>query len=253
MKKRPISTWPNALAGSPSPARDAHPQHVHRRADVLHREAGPLAQRRVAAVGGDHEVGVDLDLRAVLARAHAGDAVAFVDEVGRLRLHHQMEAAIALAMRGKELEEVPLRHEGDELAVGRQAREIGERDLGVAEQRVEVIDLVVRQLEELVEQAELAHQLQRRGMDGVAAEIAQEVAVLLQHHDVDAAARQQETEHHPGRPAAGDAALRGDRIVSHGDTARFGEFDAASLALCAISPSSLPPPLERGRVGVGVR
>ena len=42
-------------------------------------------------------------------------------------------------------------------------------------------DLVVRQLQELVEQAELVHHFERRGMDGVAAEVAQEVAVLLQH------------------------------------------------------------------------
>src|ERR1700760_3308370 len=75
-------------------------------------------------------------------------------------------------------------------------------------------------------------------MNVVTAEIAQEGAVLLQHDDIDAAARQQKTEHHPGRPAAGNTALRGDRILSHGDTARFGESDAEILALCdSWSPS----------------
>ena len=73
----------------------------------------------------------------------------------------------------------------------------------------------MRQLQELVEQAELVHDLERRGMDGVAAEIAQEVAVLLQHDDVDAGARQQEAQHHARRPAAGDAALRGDGLIGH--------------------------------------
>jgi hypothetical protein len=43
-------------------------------------------------------------------------------------------------------------------------------------------------------------------MDGVAAEIAQEVGVLLQHDDADAGAREEQAEHHPRRPAAGDAA-----------------------------------------------
>ena len=67
--------------------------------------------------------------------------------------------------------------------------------------------LLVRQLEELVQQAELVHHFERRGMDGVAAEVAQEIRVLLQHDHVDAGARQQEAEHHPGRPAAGDGAV----------------------------------------------
>ncbi len=37
------------------PPRQPHPQHVHRRADVLDREAGALAHHRGAAVGPDHE------------------------------------------------------------------------------------------------------------------------------------------------------------------------------------------------------
>ena len=65
--------------------------------------------------------------------------------------------------------------------------------------------LLMRQLEEFVEQAEFVDQLERRGMDGVAAEVAQEVLVLFQHDHVDAGPRQQEAEHHAGRPAAGDA------------------------------------------------
>ena len=43
-------------------------------------------------------------------------------------------------------------------------------------------------------------------MDGVAAEVAQEVAVLLQHHGPHPGARQQEAQHHARRPAAHDAA-----------------------------------------------
>ncbi len=72
--------------------------------------------------------------------------------------------------------------------------------------------LLVRQLEELVEQAELAHHVEGRGMDGVAAEIAQEVGVLLEHDHVDAGARQQEAEHEPARPTADDAATGGDLL-----------------------------------------
>ena len=37
-------------------------------------------------------------------------------------------------------------------------------------------------------------------MDGVAAEVAQEVGVLLQHDHIDAGTGEQEAEHHPGGP-----------------------------------------------------
>ena len=42
----------------------------------------------------------------------------------------------------------------------------------------------------LVEQSELVHYLEGRGMNGIAGKVAQEIAVLFQHQDFDAAARQ---------------------------------------------------------------
>ena len=71
---------------------------------------------------------------------------------------------------------------------------------------VDLAHLLMRPAQELVEQAELVDQLERRGMDGVAAEIAEEVGVLLEHDHVDAGARQQEAQHHAGGSAADDAA-----------------------------------------------
>ena len=46
-------------------------------------------------------------------------------------------------------------------------------------------------------------------MDGVAAEIAEKIGVLLDDDDLDAGACQQKAEHHPGRAAAHDAAVAG--------------------------------------------
>ena len=69
--------------------------------------------------------------------------------------------------------------------------------------------------QEFVEQSQLVHQFQRRGMDGVAAKIAEEIGVLLQHDDVDAGPRQQEAQHHPGRTAADDAATRREGFRRH--------------------------------------
>ena len=52
-------------------------------------------------------------------------------------------------------------------------------------------------------------------MNRVAAEIAEEIGVLFQHHDLDASAREQKSEHHSRGAPAGDATLCGDRRISH--------------------------------------
>jgi hypothetical protein len=52
-------------------------------------------------------------------------------------------------------------------------------------------------------------------MNGVAAEVAQKVGVLLQDDNIDAGTGQEKAKHHARRPAAGDAALCGDRCVVH--------------------------------------
>ena len=65
-------------------------------------------------------------------------------------------------------------------------------DALVADLAGQLAQLLVRALEEIVEDAKLVHHLERRGMDGVAAEVAQEIGVLFQHDDIDAGAGEQE-------------------------------------------------------------
>src|SRR6516225_950879 len=65
----------------------------------------------------------------------------------------------------------------------------------------------MRPLEQVVEDAKLEHDFECRRMDRVAAEIAEEIGVLLEHRDVDAGPGQQVSEHHPGRTAARDRTL----------------------------------------------
>jgi hypothetical protein len=48
----------------------------------------------------------------------------------RFSAHEQREAWIPRCVSGQEIQEIPLRHEGDELAARRQMREIGHGDLG---------------------------------------------------------------------------------------------------------------------------
>ena len=51
---------------------------------------------------------------------------------------------------------------------------------------------------------ELVEDLHRRGVDRVAAEIAEEVGMLFEHPHVAAGAREQQPGHHPRRAAADD-------------------------------------------------
>ena len=90
--------------------------------------------------------------------------------------------------------------------------EIGDAEALVAELALHMGHLLVRQGEELVEQAELGQHVGGRRMDRVAAKVAEEIGVLLQHDHVDAGARQQEARHHAGRPAARDHARAVERF-----------------------------------------
>jgi hypothetical protein len=61
--------------------------------------------------------------------------------------------------------------------------------------------------EAFIQQPELMHHLQCKGMDGVPAEIAEEIGMLLEHDDRHSDAGQHQAKHHPGRSSADDATL----------------------------------------------
>src|SRR5439155_26675295 len=77
--------------------------------------------------------------------------------------------------------------------------------------------------------------------NGVAAEIAQEVAVLFEDDDVNAGAREQHAEHHAGRSAAGDAAARLERFggVRH-SVGLFTRRNSNVSVSCGHRASSMP-------------
>src|SRR5713226_587846 len=58
--------------------------------------------------------------------------------------------------------------EDEEPAARRQMGEVGDRHAQLAELRPELADLLMRQLQQLVQHAQLVHQLERGGVDGVA-------------------------------------------------------------------------------------
>jgi hypothetical protein len=99
---------------------------------------------------------------------------------------------------------------GDELAARGQVREIRHRDDVPVHDGAQLVQFLVRQPEEFLQQTELVHEIERGRVNRVAAEIAVEICVLLEHRHVHAGAGQQVTGHHSRRPAAHDEATRLD-------------------------------------------
>src|SRR5439155_10632605 len=95
-----------------------------------------------------------------------------------------------------------------------------------------------RQGEEALEQAEVVEDVERGRMDGVPAEIPQEVGVLLQHADLHAGAREQIAEHQSRRAAAGDAAL--GRVHPRMLVRRRRYRDASGSASSCVLESGTP-------------
>ena len=93
--------------------------------------------------------------------------------------------------------------------------EIGDLQHLASNLGTDLVHFVMRPGEESLQQAEFVQHLQCRRMHGVAAEIAQEIRVLFQHHDLDAGARQQKAQHHAGGTAADHAAGDGERWDGH--------------------------------------
>ncbi len=129
----------------------------------------------------------------------ATDVAVVFDETCDFRVSQQGERREAAGLPGHELEKVPLRHERDEGKSRRNPLERNRERLTGCRLQLHAPDSAMRQLQELVSQAELVHQLQRRRVNGVAAEVAEKVAVFLENDDVDARAREQKPEKCAGR------------------------------------------------------
>src|SRR5215469_16705529 len=101
-------------------------------------------------------------------------------------------------MADEEVQEVPLRHEGDEFARGGNVTEVRCLQVGTAYDRSNLFHPLVRQKQELAQEAEFVEDLEGGRMDGVAAEVAEEVLVLFNNGDLDAMAGEKIGEHDAG-------------------------------------------------------
>src|SRR5262249_58554753 len=117
----------------------------------------------------------------------ANDAVA-LEEPRHFGVPQQAKRRKRRCATRDELEKIPLRHERDERELCRQPLQRQHERLPCRRLQLHARDAAMRKLEKLVGVSQLVHQLQRRGMNGIAAEIPQEIAVLLEYHDLDAGA-----------------------------------------------------------------
>src|SRR5579871_1203070 len=62
---------------------------------------------------------------------HACDFFFLLDQTGHFVLHPELEAGKTLGFPGEKVEKVPLRHEGNKLAMSRNALEIGSLEIKV--------------------------------------------------------------------------------------------------------------------------
>lgn len=99
--------------------------------------------------------------------------------------------------------------------MGRQMREVRYFDKLVSDLRPERADLLVRALQKLVEQTQLAHDLESRGVDRIAAEIAQEIGMFFENENRDPGSSEQEAEHHTRGAPTGDAAANRNLGIHH--------------------------------------
>ena len=92
----------------------------------------------------------------------------------------------------------------------REVREIDQRNRDVADFAFGLPYFLMRQLQEIFQKAEVVHRFESRGMDRIAAKIAQKICMLFKDDRIDASAGKEKPEHHPGRSTADDAAAAGD-------------------------------------------
>jgi hypothetical protein len=96
-------------------------------------------------------------------------------------------------MVGEEIKEIPLRHKRNEAAMRWEMGEIRDFNKSISDLRAERWYFLMGSLQKFLQEAELMHDLQRRGVNGVPAKIAQEICVLLENQNGNSGSGQEES------------------------------------------------------------
>lgn len=142
--------------------RQAEPEHVDRRPEIVQRQAGRRTQPRAAPVGEDRQPGAD---DRATGKPHPGDAPILFEQSDRLGRHPQRETRVATNLACQKVEEMPVRHHRGERRARGQVPEVRDSPRPAADHRGYVDHLVVRQPQERVQQPEIVNDVERRRME----------------------------------------------------------------------------------------
>src|SRR6202158_513156 len=92
-------------------------------------------------------------------------------------------------------------------------REVRDRNSFISDLAGKFKNLLMGELQKIVQNAKFMHYLKCGRMDGVTAEIAQEIRVFFEHIHIDAPSGKEITQHHAGGPSPGDATARLYRLI----------------------------------------
>lgn len=167
-------------------------------------QTGGATNGGVAPVRTDHHRRTDLGRRSTLTEPHPDRATLLPQHILDRDGPEQVETRISPRLPNDEVKKVPLGDRHDVRGLHRQPGEVSESDLVVPNLNGDLGHLGVWQLPELLQPSQLMHQLQGRWMNGVSAEVTQEVGVLLQHDHVNTLPGQQNARDDARRATPGD-------------------------------------------------
>ncbi len=186
--------------------RETEPKDVHGRRSLDGFETGEMAEKREAAVGADRQCGAEFVQAVRREVAHAANDAVFFHEMVHAGVHHELELRILRGFGGNEFEEAHLRNHQDVGKTSLEAAEIKGAEGAVRKLKCGARNLRVWNPVQLFGEADLVEDFHDRGVNGVAAEFAVEILVLLEESDGNAAASEEKSKDGTARTGADDAA-----------------------------------------------
>jgi hypothetical protein len=194
---------------------NVHPKHVDRHAQFLKFKIGAPVGNGMTPIGADDQIAIKVAFTLGRLYSYTGDSLLIENQINHFVLHVKRESRKPSGLDGKKVQEIPLRHESDELAVSGQPEEISNGRGVPIKDTSQLRHFLVGQLQEFIEQPKLMNEIQCGRMNSVTAKIAIKIGVLFQDDHIDACTGQQITRHHAGWPAAHNDASSSNLSVHH--------------------------------------
>src|SRR6266404_3146327 len=121
-----------------------HPEGVNRHTQFLNLKAGAGVGDGMTSIRADDKIGAKITFTVQSLDPNTRDALLVENEIDHFMLHLEDERRKALGFGGEKIQKIPLRHEGDELAVRWQTREVRHRDEVTIEDSLQLRKFLMR-------------------------------------------------------------------------------------------------------------